>query len=128
MTAVIGIGGKEDWTWNYTDCLSDENARFNDSEARKSWLEKRAAARESLEAKTKIWMASDDSTAEIERTNAVLEYRITTLTADPYLRRRTVYHRHKNLCEDGTVEWDYKSDAGDQKFGTSLDDMKRMLA
>lgn len=122
------MGGKEDWEWQYTDCAAGENDRFKDEKAKAFWLEKRASLRDHLEETTRVWMKTEDEKATQDRNDAVLEYRIASIEADPYLRPRTVYHRHNNLREDGTVEWDYKSDAGDQKFGVPVSEMKRILA
>lgn len=122
------MGGNEDWTWEYTDVVEGEGNRNKDEKARTEWIEKRNSLRAPLEEKTRVWVKSEDEKVKIERNNAIIEYRIASLEADPYLRPRTVYHRHNNLHEDGTVEWAYKSDAGDQKFGTSLNDLKKALA
>ena len=120
-----GLGGNEDWVWEYTDVVEGEGYRNKDEKARTEWIQKRNTLRIALEEKTWVWMKTGE---KLERDNAIAEYRITSLEADPYLRPRTVYHRHDILREDGTVEWAYKSEAGNQKFGTSLDDLKRTLA
>lgn len=124
---LTGLGGNEDWTWEYTDVVEGEGYRNKDEKARTEWTEKRHALCNTLEEKTRVWMGTEDEKIKLERDNAIVEYRIASLEADPYLRPRTVYHRHNNLHEDGTVEWAYKSDAGDQKFGTSLNDLKKTL-
>lgn len=122
------MSGEDDWFWQYTDVVDGENYRSDDKGAKKQWLEKRAAARSELLDKTRSWVGSSDVQVEKERDHAVLSYRIVSIEADPYLRPRSVFHRHKNLHEDGTIEWEYRSSAGDQKFGVPIGTLKEMLA
>lgn len=121
------MGGNLDWTWSYPDCIDGENSRCNDEKLKNEWLLKRAAARQRLEDATKAWLVSDEKDVLTARDMAFLDYRITTIEADPYIRPRNVYHRHKNLLEDGTIYWHYESAADDQVWGTPLSKLKEML-
>ena len=125
--SFVGLGGNEDWAWEYTDVIKGESYRNKDEKARTEWIKKRYTLRIAVEEKTRLWMKTRDEKVKFERDNAITEYRVASLEADPYFRPRTVYHRHNNLHEDGTVEWAYKSAAEDQKFGISLDSLKRAL-
>jgi hypothetical protein len=122
------LSGKEDWTFEYVDVAEGENARFKDAKGKKEWQDKRASLRERFEEKTLAWIQSNDEEVALDRERAVLEYRIASAEADPYLRPRSVYHRHGNFKEDGTVGWQYKSDAASQIFGMSISAMKQKLA
>jgi hypothetical protein len=122
------LSGDEDWVFEYTDVAEGENARFHDAKVKKEWQEKRAILREHFEEQTRAWIQSPDEKAAQERERAVIEYRIASIEADPYLRPRTVYHRQGNFRENGTVAWHYNSASGDQTFGVPLSKMKQELA
>lgn len=88
------------------------------------WRSKRAAALKNVEEATRSWVANDAQPTVRAREQSIAEYRATSIEADPYARPRTVYHRHGNLLEDGTVFWHYESAASDQVFGTPVGDLK----
>ncbi|KAF7966857.1 hypothetical protein HWV62_36717 [Athelia sp. TMB] len=124
-----GMGGSEDWEWEYTDCVTGENARVHDTDAHAKHIAKRALLCSRFEESTRAWVntpVSDEKSTQA-RDQAVLEYRIASIEADPFIRPRTVYHRHGNLLEDGTVHWSYKSSAGDQNFGIPVERLRDMV-
>jgi hypothetical protein len=124
---VTDLGGDEEWVFQYTDVVDGENGRFKDEKTKQEWRNKRALIRERFEESTEAWIRGKDETARFERERITLEYRIASIEADPYLRPRSVYHRHGNFIEDGTVAWHYKSASESQGFGVSLSAMKREL-
>jgi len=125
---LTGLSGDEDWVFGYTDVAEGENARFKDLKVKTEWQGKRAVLREHFEEKTRAWTCSNGEEAEMERERSILEYRAASIEADPYLRPRSVYHRHGNFREDGTVAWHYQSAARSQNFGVPLPLMKQKLA
>ena len=122
------MGGAEDWEWEYTDCVAGENARVHDADAHAEHIAKRALLCGRFEESTRVWMNTpvSDKKSTRARERAALEYRIASIEADPFIRPRTVYHRHGNLLEDGTVHWNYRSSAGDQKFGVPVEKLREM--
>ncbi|KZP18095.1 hypothetical protein FIBSPDRAFT_1046461 [Athelia psychrophila] len=121
------MGGDEDWAWKYTDCVPDENARMHDPVQHAAHLAIRAARRDAFEVATRAWITSPSPATAHARDQAVLEYRIASIEADPFIRPRTVYHKHGNLLEDGTARWSYKGGAGDQVFGVPVETLRGML-
>jgi hypothetical protein len=122
------LSGEENWEFEYTDVVEGENARSEDKDAKKEWQDKRSALRQNFEEKTLAWIRSEDEKPRLERERAVLEYRIVSIEADPYLRPRSVYHRQNNIMEDGTVTWHYQSPSADQNFGVPVSEMRQKLA
>ncbi|KZP14434.1 CRAL/TRIO domain-containing protein [Athelia psychrophila] len=122
-----GMGGDEDWTWEYTDCVPDENARVHDPVQRAAHLAIRATLRDAFEVATRAWITSPSPATAHARDQAVLAYRIASIEADPFIRPRTVYHRHGNLLENGTARWSYKGGAGDQESGVPVETLRGLL-
>lgn len=118
------MGGNDKWKWSYTDCVDGENARCRDEKLNAEWKTKRAAFLQRVEEATRAWIADGEQSLLTSREELIAEYRATSIEADPYIRPRSVYHRHGNLLEDGTVFWHYDSAAPDQVFGASLESLK----
>ncbi|KAF7970858.1 hypothetical protein HWV62_22754 [Athelia sp. TMB] len=118
------VGGNDKWKWTYTDCVDGENARCRDEKLNAEWKTKRSASLQHVEEATKAWIAGDEGSLFASREKSIAEYRATSIEADPYIRPRSVYHRHGNLLEDGTVFWHYDSAAPDQAFGISLENLR----
>lgn len=98
--------------------VDGENARLRDASLRAQWTSKCATALECVEDATKCWIVNDAQPAAAVREYSIGVYRAASIEADPYVRPRTVYHRHGNLLEDGTALWHYESAAADQVVGT----------
>jgi hypothetical protein len=122
------IGGTEEWIWKYTDPTPAATVKFNDTTGKQEHLDAVNVIRTKFDAKTKEWVKSDSEVIQRDRDILEAELRIASIEVDAYVRPLSVYHEHGNVKEDSTVHWEYKSDAGTQDFGISLDQLKADLA
>ena len=106
---VKELGGNNDWSWHFTPVPSGENEPQQDSATKKKLLKQREQLIATYESVTRKWAKSDgkDEALNLTRELCTWRLRVHAFEIDPYIRGRSVYHRHGNIVGNGLVSFEY---------------------